>query len=96
MEFLTDFLPIVIYFLLIALIIIGIIIGIKVIITMNKVEDIIDNVETKVNSLNGLFNIVEMASSKISGIYERIADFFIGIVDKLIFKKKERKEDEDE
>lgn len=96
MEFLIEFLPIAIYFLLIILIIIGIIIGIKLIITMNKVESIIENVETKVNSLNGVFNILEMASCKISGVYERITDFFIGLADKLFFKKKEREEDENE
>ena len=40
MEFWLSFLPIVIYLLLIALLTIGIILGIKTIITMNKLEKV--------------------------------------------------------
>ncbi|MBE6148412.1 MAG: hypothetical protein E7167_02835 [Firmicutes bacterium] len=87
MEVLNQVLPIVIYILLIGLLVIGIIIGIKLIITMNKVEKIIDNVENKVNSLNGVFNIIEMASGKITGVYERIIDIITGVVNKLFLRK---------
>ena len=44
MEFWLTFLPLVIYILLIILLTIGIILGIKTIITMNKVEKVVDNV----------------------------------------------------
>lgn len=94
MAVLNQVLPIVIYILLIGLLIIGIIIGIKLIITMNKVERIIDNVENKVNSLNSIFNIIEIASGKITGVYERIIDFISGIIDKLFIGKGNRKEDD--
>lgn len=87
MEALSQILPIVIYILLIGLLIIGIIIGIKLIITMNKVERIVDNVENKVNSLNSVFNIIEIASGKITGVYERIIDFVSSIIDKLFIGK---------
>ncbi|MBQ6840711.1 MAG: hypothetical protein IJO63_01160 [Bacilli bacterium] len=87
MEMLKEVLPIFIYILLIALLIIGIIIGIKLIITMNKVERIVDNVENKVNSLNGLFNIIEVTSGKITGVYERVIDFVSGIIDRLFIGK---------
>ncbi|MBE6155275.1 MAG: hypothetical protein E7164_00785 [Firmicutes bacterium] len=94
MNALSQILPIVIYILLIGLLIIGIIIGIKLIITMNKVEKIVNNVENKVNSLNGLFNIIEITSGKITGVYERIIDIVSGIVDKLFIGKGNRKEDD--
>lgn len=94
MEFLNGVLPIIIYILLIGLLIIGIIIGIKLIITMNKVEKIVNNVEGKVNSLNGLFNIIEITSGKITGVYERIIDIISGVVDKLFIGKGNRKEDD--
>ena len=38
MEFLSQFLPIIIYFLLIIVIVVGIVLGIKLIITMDKVK----------------------------------------------------------
>ena len=87
MEMLKEVLPIFIYILLIALLIIGIIIGIKLIITMNKVEKVVDNVEQKINSLNGLFNIIEVTSGKITGVYERVIDFVGGIIDRLFIGK---------
>lgn len=87
MEMLKEVLPIFIYILLIALLIIGIIIGIKLIITMNKVEKVVDNVEQKINSLNGLFNIIEVTSGKITGVYEKVIDFIGGIIDRLFIGK---------
>jgi uncharacterized protein YoxC len=65
-DFLGQMLPIIIYILLIGLLIIGIIIGIKLIITMNKVEKIVDDVDKKVQSLNGFFNAINFATDKIN------------------------------
>jgi len=76
------------------LLFIGIIIGIKLIITMNRIEKIVENVEKKMSILDGIFNIIESASSKVTGVYERVIDFFGGIVDKLFFRKSSRKEDD--
>lgn len=92
MEFLSQVLPIIVYMLLIVVLVIGIIIGIKLIITMNKVEKVIDNVENKVNSLNGLFSIIESASGKITSVYDRVIDFVSGIVDRIFLTKSNRKE----
>lgn len=94
MEALQQVLPIFIYILLIGLLIIAIIIGIKLIITMNKVEKIVDNVEGKINSLNGIFNIIDLASGKVSCIYEKIIDILSGTVDKLFFSKKNRRDED--
>ena len=58
MDFWLSFLPVIIYILLIILLIVGIILGIKSIITVNKVEKVVDDVSEKVESLNGLFQIV--------------------------------------
>ena len=94
MAILGQILPIVIYILLIGLLIIGIIIGIKLIITMNKVERIIDNVENKVNALNSVFSIIEVASGKISGVYERIIDIISSLIDRLFIGRGKRKEED--
>ena len=57
-EFLSAYLPILIYILLCILIVLLIIISVKVIKTMNRVESIVDDVDEKVKSLNGVFNVV--------------------------------------
>lgn len=87
MEALNSALPIAVYILLIILIIIAIILGIKLILTLNKVDKVVDNVETKVNSLNDLFDIVEVTTGKFSAAYNKVCDVVSGIVDKILTKK---------
>ena len=96
MELLNNTLPIVIDFLLVIVLIISIILLVKFIITINKVNRIVDNVEDKVNSLNGLFNIVEAASSKVTGIYSKVIDFAASTVEKLFMKNKNKEGDEED
>lgn len=66
LEFLGEFLPIVVYILLIIILIIGIILGIKLIITMDKVEKVVDDVNEKVQSLNGFFSLIDFTTDKIA------------------------------
>ena len=91
MDFWLSFLPIIIYILLIILLVIGIILGIKSIITINKVEKVVDDVNEKVESLNGLFQIVDFTTDK-------LVDGLSSFASKLFFRKKnkKRKEEEDE
>lgn len=94
---LSALLPIIIYFLLIALIVIVIIFMVKLIITMDKINKVVDNVEQKVNSLNGIFNIIDIASNKVGALYGRVVDFATSAIEKLFLKNKdERKDEEDE
>lgn len=92
---LSQVLPLIVYLFLIIFLLIGIIIGIKLIISMNKIERIIDNVEGKINSLNGFFSIIEMTSGKITNVYEKVIDFVGGIVDRLFLSRKSGKDYED-
>lgn len=96
MEFLNAFLPIVIYFLLIILLTVLIIIGIKAILLMNRVNTVVDDVEKKVQSLNGLFNVLGNVSSRINAVYDRITDTAFGLVDRIFSRKKKVEEDIDE
>ena len=50
MEFLSEALPIVIYLLLIVLLVVAIIIGIRLILTMNKIDDILEDISDKAKS----------------------------------------------
>ncbi len=94
MDFWLSFLPIVIYVLLIILLIIGIILGIKSIITINKVEKVVDDVNEKVESLNGLFQIVDFTADKLVSITDKVVDGVSTLASKLFFRKKKNKEED--
>ena len=80
MEFWLSFLPIVIYLLLIALLTIGIILGIKTIITMNKLE--------KVESLNSIFSIIDFTTDKIASFTDKVVEVTGNLFSKILFRKK--------
>ena len=96
MEFLTEFLPIVIYFLLIIILVVGIILGIRTIKALNKIEKVVDSVNEKVESLNGLFNAFDFAADKIAGFTDRIVDGIAFLGRRLFFGKKDKKRKEEE
>ncbi len=96
MDFWLSFLPIIIYVLLIILLVIGIILGIKSIITINKVEKVVDDVNDKVESLNGLFQIVDFTADKLVAITDKVVDGISTLASKLFFKKKKKEEKENE
>lgn len=100
MEFWLSFLPIVIYILLIILLVIGIILGIKSIITIKKVEKVVDDVNEKVESLNGMFQIIDFTTDKIVSLTDKVIDGVSTLASKIFFKKKVKKikkeENEDE
>lgn len=97
MEILSEALPVVIYLLLIVLLVVAIIIGVKLILTMNKVDDILVDIEEKSKSLNKLFEIIDFATDRVS----MVSDTVINVVSKMfgkVFKKvnKKAKVDDDE
>ncbi len=100
MDFWLSFLPIIIYILLIILLVIGIILGIKSISTIKKVEKVVDDVNEKVESLNGLFQIIDFTTDKIVSLTDKVIDGVSSLASKIFFKKKVKKikkeENEDE
>ena len=95
-KFLQALLPAIIYILLIVLIIIGIIIGIRAIQTMRKLDKVVDNVNDKVESLNGLFNIVHFTTDKISLITDKVVDGASNLIGSIFKKRKRNKYEDDE
>ncbi len=95
LNFLQTFLPIVIYFLLIILLIIGIILGIRSIQTINKVDKVVDDVNNKVQSLNGFFNIIDFTTDKIVSITDKVVDGVSGLIGN-VFKRRHTKNDDEE
>lgn len=91
---LNELFPVILYFCLIILVIVATILGIKFIITMNKINNILDNVEGKVNQLNGVFNIVDSVSDAVTNISEKIAGFIYDKIGNLVEKKKGKDDNE--
>lgn len=91
MDFWLSFLPIIIYILLIIILVIGIILGVKSIITINKVEKVVNDVNEKVESLNGLFHIVDFTTDKIVSLADKAVDKIAQFTSKLFFHKKSKK-----
>ncbi len=87
MEFLNILLPILLYIFGIVLLIVLIILGIRLIQLLNKIDKLTDDVSEKVNSLNGLFSIVDRATDAIAIMSDRIVGKIIDII------KRKRKED---
>ncbi len=88
-------LPIVIYILLIILLIVAIIIGIKAIKTMDKMDKVVDDINDKVQSLNGLFNIIDFTTEKIVAVTDRVSDIFGGIFGKMFRRKRKHFSEEE-
>lgn len=92
-SFLQTFLPLVIYILLIILLVVGIILGVRSIQTLNKVDKVVDDVNDKVQSLNGFFNLVDFTTDKIVSITDKVVEGVSGLIGN-VFKKKNKKEEE--
>ena len=58
----AEFLPIVLYILGSILLVVLIILGVKLIITMNKIENVVDDINTKVKTLDGFFSVIDFTS----------------------------------
>lgn len=96
MEFWLQFLPIIIYLLLIIILVIGIILGVKTIITLNKVEKVVDDVNEKVQTLNGFFHIIDYTTDKIALATDKVVEGITHFVSKMLFSKKKNKNSEKE
>ena len=90
---LTDVLLILLYVLGSILLVVLIILGIKLIVTMNKIEVVVDDINKKVTSLDGLFSIIDVTTDKLSLLSDRMVDG-ITVLIKRIFGHKKRKDDE--
>ena len=84
----TEVLPVVLYILGAILLVALIILTIKLIITMNKIEKVVDNITMKVKTLDGLFNVLGAVTGKVSLVTDRVVDA-VGLLVEKIFRRKE-------
>lgn len=92
----NQFLAILLYVSLIVLVIICIILGINLIGTLKKVDKVIDDVNGKMNKVNGVFEIIDKTTDYASSISDKIIGAITGFVGALLKKKKGKDEDEQE
>ena len=88
-----DVLQVILYILGSILLIVLIVLGIKLIITMNKIENVVDDSNVKVNKLNGVFSIIDLTADKLVLISDKLVDGISSLIRK-IFAKKKREDDE--
>lgn len=84
----SDVLPIILYILGSILLIILIILGIKLIITMNKIENVVDDINSKVKTLDGFFSVIDFTTDKLAMISDKVVDT-VTLFIKKIFRRKE-------
>lgn len=83
----NEVLPMILYVLGSILLVVLIILGIKLIVTMNKIENVVDDINTKVKSLNGFFSIVDYATDKLALLSDRFVDVISSLIRKMFVKK---------
>lgn len=92
LEFLQQVLPIVLYFLGAVLLVVIIILVTNLVDTVKKVNIILDDVEEKSKSLNGLFNAIDSFGDTVSDVNLKLVSFIGNIAEKLMKFRKKKKE----
>ncbi len=92
MEELLHYFPIVLYLLGSVLLVVLIILGIKLIHTVDKANVMIDSAYNKIESLNGFFRIVDTITNTFSHVSDSIVTNVTNIIEKIVHKRKKEKE----
>ena len=82
---------IILYLLGSILLVVLIILGIKLINTMNKIQNVVDDINKKVDSFDGLFSIIDNTTDKLALLSDKMVDGVTFLLKK-IFKPRKRKE----
>lgn len=91
-----EILPIILYILLIILVIVLIVFIIRMFKTLNKVDKVVDDVNEKVNKLDGVFNIIDATADGLSTISDKFVNFLTTKLFGLFRSKKKKGDDSDE
>ena len=92
MEFFTEVLPILINIALFVLLIILIIVGIRFMGLIDRMNRIADNVETKLNSVNQAVDVLSRTVNGIAGITDSIVSGVTTAIMKIFHKNKKEEE----
>lgn len=93
---LSDVLSVLLYVSLIVLVIVFIVLGIKLIKTLKKVDVVIDDVNDKMEKVDGVFNIIDKTTDYAAGISDKIISGISNFLKMFFTKKKGKKKNEQE
>lgn len=85
----AEILPIILYVLGSILLIVLIILGVKLIITMNKIENVVDDINNKVKTLDGFFSVIDFTTDKLAMLSDKVVDTITLFIKKLFRRKEE-------
>ena len=94
METLSTVMPIILCALTSILVIILIILGIRLLMTLDRIDAIINDVDKKVKSINGFFGIIDTVTDKVAFLSDKVVDVVSGLFTKILSGKKNEKGDE--
>ena len=92
----TEVFSIILYVLGSILLVVLIILGVKLIVTMNKIENVVDDINKKVKSLDGLFSIIDVTADKLAMISDKVVDIIASFIRKIFRRKEEDDKNEKE
>lgn len=92
----TDTLLIIVYSLIAILLVVLIIFVIRLFSTLSRLNKTLDDVNTKIEKLNGLFNIIDNTTDYISVVSDKFIDRITGLIDNWFSRKKKEGENKDE
>ena len=81
-------------YLFIILLVIGIILGIKLIITIDKTNAILDDVSKKVATLDTVFGFIDGVSNKMAYLGGKLTQGVVGLINKITGLKRRKDEDD--
>lgn len=96
MDQLLQYFPIILYLLGSVLLVVLIVLGVKLIYTVNKTNEILDDVYNKTKSLNGFFHAIDSITDTVSTLSDSIVGSITNVLGKIIPKKKKKKKEIDE
>lgn len=92
----NDIFPVILYILGSILLVVLIILSIKIMFVLKKVDNAIEDYNKKSKKLNGLFDIIDNTTDTISSLSDKIVNLIISSITGLLTKKKKKEENIDE
>ena len=89
-----EFLPIILYVLGSILLVVLIILGVKLINTMNKIDSIVNDINGKMKSLNGFFSVIDFTTDKLAMLSDRVVETISSFIRRLFVRKGDVNKDE--
>lgn len=96
MDTVLQYFPFVLYTLGTILLIVLIILGIKLIKTVDKTNVLLEDAYNKTKSLNGLFHVIDSVTDTLSSISDSIVGNLTAVIGKVFHRKKRRMEENDD